>query len=143
MEKTFVLNSAKPQQIIAFEKIKKELSPLSHVNKQICNDIMQGCEDFMGIVKLPKLTDYWSKDEMLGQPFVKKLMSRNRFEILLRMLHFMNNEEANKNDHLSKIGEILDTLNLNFSQDFTSNESICINDSMVPFRGRIIFRQYN
>lgn len=43
---------------------------------------------FMGVVKVPKLSDYRSKDEVIGQRFPRTIMSRNRFEILFRMLHF-------------------------------------------------------
>lgn len=32
---------------------------------------------------------------------------------------------------------------MSFRQHFTANEDICIDESMVPFRGRILFRQYN
>ncbi|XP_053616885.1 piggyBac transposable element-derived protein 4-like [Plodia interpunctella] len=98
---------------------------------------------WMGIVKLPKVVDYWSVDEMLGQDFAKKTMSRNRFELLLRMLHFSDNTVAVKNDRLSKIRTVVDNLNHTFAFHFTPNEYLCVDESMIPFRGRIIFRQYN
>lgn len=60
----------------------------------------------MGLVKLPKVNEYWSKDLMFGQQFAKSVMTRNRFELLLRALHFMNNEEANRSDRLNKIREL-------------------------------------
>ena len=37
----------------------------------------------------------------------------------------------------------MNDLNESFRKHFTANENICIDESMVPFRGRIIFRQYN
>lgn len=37
----------------------------------------------------------------------------------------------------------MNDLNVTFREYFTANENICIDESMVPFRGRIIFRQYN
>lgn len=98
---------------------------------------------WMGIVKLPKIVDYWSNDEMLGQSFAKKTMSRNRFEVLLRMLHFSNNEEVPKNDRLGKIRRLVEILNQTFSIHYTPDECLCVDESMIPFRGRIIFRQYN
>lgn len=97
---------------------------------------------WMGIVKLPKVIDYWSNDEMLGQSFAKKTMSRNRFEIL-RMFHFSNNEELRKDDRLGKIQRLVDFLNHTFALHFTPDECLCVDESMIPFRGRIIFRQYN
>lgn len=69
---------------------------------------------FMGIVRLPKIADYWSTDPLICQSFPRTVMSRNRFEILLRMVHFSNNENQRYGDRLFKRRELVDTLNLNF-----------------------------
>jgi hypothetical protein len=98
---------------------------------------------YMGLVKLPKLSDYWSNDPMFEQKYVKNKISRNRFELLLCMLHFTNNEVDDRSDRLYKIKNLVETLNKNFEHHYTPKESICVDESMVPFRGRIIFRQYN
>lgn len=70
-------------------------------------------------------------------------MSRNRFEILLQMLHFSENDDANKCDRLYRVRNLLDIMNENFKKHYTPGEDLCIDESVVPFRGRIIFRQYN
>ncbi|CAG4945091.1 unnamed protein product [Parnassius apollo] len=44
---------------------------------------------YMGLVRLPKLSYYWSKDKILGQTFPRTVMSRNRFEIILQYLHLV------------------------------------------------------
>ena len=75
-------------------------------------------------------------------PFQKKVMSRNRFELLLRFLHFTNNQIANKNDRLFKIRELVDELNQNFSKYYDLDEKVCIDESLVQFQGRIKFRQF-
>lgn len=69
-------------------------------------------------------------------------MSRNRFELLLRFLHFNNNEENNSNNRLPKIIYIMNHLNNNFKKYYNPHEILCVNESLVPFRGRIVFRQY-
>ncbi|XP_045765134.1 piggyBac transposable element-derived protein 4-like [Maniola jurtina] len=98
---------------------------------------------FMGLVKLVKLADYWSKDKITGHPFSRTVMSRNRFELLLQMLHFSDNDDHNKEDRLHRVRQLIENLNANFKKNYTPTEDICIDESMVPFRGRIIFRQYN
>lgn len=98
---------------------------------------------FMGLVKLPKLADYWSKDNITSHLFPKTIMSRNRFELILQMLHFSVNDDQHKNDRLHRVRDLLDILNESFKNNYTPTEDICIDESMVPFRGRIIFRQYN
>lgn len=98
---------------------------------------------FMGLVKLPKLSDYWSRDEIIGHPFPRTIMSRNRFELLLQMVHFSQQDEANKSNRLHRVSKLIDKLNENFKKHYIPGEDLCIDESVVPFRGRLIFRQYN
>ncbi|CAD1480567.1 unnamed protein product, partial [Heterotrigona itama] len=98
---------------------------------------------WMGLIKYPCITLFnWSMDPIYYHPFPHKVMSRNRFQIFLRMLHFANNETADVTNRLWKIQPIIDELNENFKQYYHPTELICIDESMIPFRGRIIFRQY-
>nr|CAI5837030.1 unnamed protein product [Callosobruchus analis] len=73
-------------------------------------------------------------------------MSRNRFEQLLATLHFIDNETFNKNDReidrLHKIAPLLEKMIERFQYVFVPAENICIDETMVPFRGRLKFRQY-
>ena len=39
----------------------------------------------------PKLEDYWSMDEVVETPFFGTIMSRNRFELILKILHAADN----------------------------------------------------
>ncbi|KAL6421600.1 hypothetical protein ACFW04_014221 [Cataglyphis niger] len=48
---------------------------------------------------------------------------------------------VNPNNRLSKIIHIIDHLNNNFKK-YNSDEMLCVDESLVPFRGRIVFRQY-
>lgn len=41
-----------------------------------------------------------------------------------------------------KIRNILDKINLNFDHLLTPGEIIAVDESMIPFRGRLKFRQY-
>ena len=47
----------------------------------------------MGIVQLPQLRLYWSKDPMYKNELILHSMTRNRFELLLKCLHFCNNDD--------------------------------------------------
>ncbi|XP_053989515.1 piggyBac transposable element-derived protein 4-like [Hylaeus volcanicus] len=98
---------------------------------------------WMGMVKLPSLRLYWSQDpSIFSQTFPRTIMSRDRFELLMRMLHFADNEAVDASNRLSKIQFIIDKLNKNFEKYHDPPEVLCINESLIPFRGRIIFRQY-
>nr|CAI5856406.1 unnamed protein product [Callosobruchus analis] len=69
-------------------------------------------------------------------------MSRNRFEIILRMLHFSDNEQYPEGDRLFKVQSLVDSLNEKFKNNIMCDEHVCIDETMVPFRGRLKFRQY-
>jgi hypothetical protein len=98
---------------------------------------------FMGLVRLPKLSDYWSTNDILSQSFPRTVMTRNRFELLLQYLHFADNDNINPNDRIGKIRYLVNILNKNFATYYLPKEEVCVDESMIPFRGRIIFRQYN
>ncbi|XP_050465080.1 piggyBac transposable element-derived protein 4-like, partial [Cataglyphis hispanica] len=97
---------------------------------------------WMGLVRLPKIELYWSTYEGYKQALPRTIMSRNRFELLLRFVHFSNNEENDPNNRLSKVAHIIDHLNSNFKKYYNPDEVVCVDESLVPFRGRILFRQY-
>ncbi|CAH2101095.1 unnamed protein product [Euphydryas editha] len=61
---------------------------------------------YMGLVKLPKIADYWSKDVIMGQHFPRTVMSRNRFELFLQMIHFSQDDDNNKSDRLHRIKQL-------------------------------------
>lgn len=57
-------------------------------------------------------------------------MSRNHFELLLRMLHFSNNENVRKDDRLGKIRSLVDILNHTFAFHFTPDEYLCVDKNV-------------
>lgn len=97
---------------------------------------------WMGLVKLPSLSLYWSQDPMFGHTFPQKIMCRDRFQILLRMLHFADNTKVDASNRMSKVEFVLNELNSNFKKYYDPTEMLCIDESIIPFRGRIVFRQY-
>lgn len=56
-----------------------------------------GLIGWMGLVQLPNLRDYWSKSQLYNMDLPRKTMSRNRFELLLKMWHFADNTLAGTN----------------------------------------------
>lgn len=76
----------------------------------------------MGLVKLPEINLYWSKDPTFAQSFPPSVMPRNRFELLLRMLHVVNNKNANVEDLLYKIKPIIDKLKENYAKYYDPSE---------------------
>ncbi|CAI6377535.1 unnamed protein product [Macrosiphum euphorbiae] len=69
-------------------------------------------------------------------------MTRKRFELLLRSFHCCNNDDCPPGDRLFKVSGLLDLLLSKYKMARTPKESMCIDESIVPFVGRLLFRQY-
>lgn len=89
---------------------------------------------WMGLDKKPKLRNYWSKNSIYYSS-LSKPMSRNRFEAILSCIHISNNETAQLTDHLAKLRLLVTELNSKFQNAMNPFEEICIDESMIPFRG--------
>ena len=96
---------------------------------------------FMGLNKLPTFDCYWAKSQMYGCDLIQKSMSRNKFELIMRFLHFANNSQSNGTDRLYKLKLLIYLISQNFLK-FTPAELVVIDESLVLFRGRTIVRQY-
>ena len=58
-----------------------------------------------GLLKKPKFTDYWSKNEILQTPGISRIMSRDRFLKIKKYLRFydINDENYGANDRMKNI----------------------------------------
>jgi len=96
---------------------------------------------WMGLTPQPSLASYWSKS-YLYRSEIPKYMTRNRFEIILRTFHCSNNAECPPNDRLFKIRNLVDLLVMKFKMWNVPSENMCIDESVIPFVGRLSFRQF-
>ena len=96
----------------------------------------------MGLVKKPRIEDYWSINPVMATPIFNSAMPLDRFELLLRFWHFCDNEVAVENSRLFKLKNICDALLKRFQALYTPGKQVPINESMVLWNGRLIFQQY-
>lgn len=97
----------------------------------------------MGPCTFPTIEHYWSQNIMYKMPFWGQVISRNRFQLLLRFLHFADNSlNATTEDRLFKIRPVLNHFNKLMQEQYVPNKHLCIDESMVLWRGRLFFRQY-
>nr|XP_033342845.1 piggyBac transposable element-derived protein 4-like [Megalopta genalis] len=96
----------------------------------------------MGVVRLPEIRLYWSKKEMYGNARIKKAMKRDRFMSILKYLHFTDNTTDRIEDRLYKVRDIVDKIVRTSRNTVKPGKNIVIDESMVPWRGRLSFRQY-
>ena len=92
---------------------------------------------------MPKSKDYWSNSQRYGSEIIRNAMSREKFELFLKFWHFLNNNNKNSNqDRLFKLKPLLDILKARFSSLYMPGSTITIDETMVPWRGRHLFKQY-
>lgn len=60
----------------------------------------------------------------------------------MRVWHFSDNESCPEGDRLHKVKPLLDQLIKNFQSVFTPGRTFCIDESVVPFQGRLLMKQY-
>jgi hypothetical protein len=72
--------------------------------------IFLGLYFLMGIIRKPSMKDYWSTSPLLTTPVFPTAMSRNRFEAILRSLHFADNSRGDAQNKLWKLGSFLPDL---------------------------------
>lgn len=97
---------------------------------------------WMGLHPLPRISDYWCNKVIYKNNVAPKVMSRNRFQLLLRMWHFNDNENLAQDGRLAKINPLLTHLNDMFKYLKSPGQDVVIDESMVPFKGRLLFKQY-
>ena len=94
----------------------------------------------MDIVSLPSYKCYWLQ-QLRYSPVA--VMSRNRFQLLLENLHFVNNDEIDKNDKLAKIRPIVDIVR-NQCIEVEPEEDHRVDEHIIPSKTKFSsIRQYN
>lgn len=94
-----------------------------------------------GTIRLNKLEDYWKTDDLFDLQCFRKHMSRNRFLLIFHALHFGHPVE-NQNDRLFRIQPFLNYFNNKMDDIYYPEKNLSIDESMILWRGRSIFRQY-
>ncbi|CAH2010163.1 unnamed protein product [Acanthoscelides obtectus] len=95
----------------------------------------------MGTIKMNRINDYWKTHYLFNLPAFSNNMSRNRFLLILRALHF-NDNSAPEQNRLSKISPLMNFFNSKMSELYYPGRELAIDESMVLWRGRLRFRQY-
>lgn len=93
----------------------------------------------MAHAKKYSLKEYWTEDPVFEIPVFKKLMSQDRFIMLLQLLHFCDNGQHQVSDRLRKIQPILDLLRKKFRTKFKPFQDLCI-EYLVLWEGQVVRR---
>ena len=102
----------------------------------------------MGLVQKDDLEKYWSCKEIDETPFYGKNMTRNRFQNILSNFHIMDNDDQQAAgepgyDPLFKIRAFLDRINSAFSEVYTPNRDVSVDEATCAWKGHLRFRVFN
>uniref|UniRef100_A0A8C5PK49 PiggyBac transposable element-derived protein domain-containing protein n=1 Tax=Leptobrachium leishanense TaxID=445787 RepID=A0A8C5PK49_9ANUR len=101
----------------------------------------------MGIIKKPSIRSYWSSSPICSTPIYPQSMSRRRYENILRFMHFSDNSlcpprEHPQFDRLYKICPLITHFAARFPEAYTPGRNICVDESLMKYKGRLGFKQY-
>jgi len=100
----------------------------------------------MGVVYKPRIHVYWSTDAIYQTDIFSNVMSRDRYMLLLRFLHFENNQSVDvsdpNRDKLWKIRELTDLVRRQCKLIYTSARDLCVDESLLLFKRRLGFKQF-
>lgn len=95
-----------------------------------------------GYAPLPRRRMYWENSEDSFNSAVANSMSVNRFEEILRYLHFADNFNLNQQDKMAKMRPLFTMLNEKYLAHWIPEQDINVDESMAPYYGRHGSKQY-
>jgi hypothetical protein len=104
--------------------------------------IFLGVTILMARNKKLQISEYWSTNDLLCQDIFGKCMSRDRYLLLLRCIHFYNNTQQIKGDRLYKIQMVLTEVRKNFKDAMIPFSNLAIDESLLLWKGRLSIKQY-
>ena len=95
----------------------------------------------LGLVAMPSYRAYWSRSRLYKNDMFPSVMSRERFQSIMRFLHF-GDEPQQPDDRLAKVRFLINHLNNTMPEIYTPHKELSMDESMMLWRGRLVFRQY-
>lgn len=89
----------------------------------------------MGTMELANIQEYWSMDSTSRIPFYPNVFTRDRFTQIFWMLHLKTG--------IQRVSSFLDYINSKYLEYFVPGENLCVNESVVKLKGKIVFLTYN
>ena len=91
----------------------------------------------MGLNGKADLESYWSTDDVLQIPFYSKVMTRDRFLLILSNLHISDNNNRAVDDPLAKVRPFLSMIQRTFIDVYTPGRDISFDEATCPWKGRL------
>ena len=98
----------------------------------------------MGVLKKPKIQDYWSTDDLFHTPIfsTKECLSRDRFLIILKFLRYSSYPLFDPSDKTSRIAPLLNFVREVCQEIYIPEKNVSVDESLLLWKGRFLFKQY-
>ena len=101
----------------------------------------------MGVVNLPNIQDYWTREPILQIPWFSTVMSQRKFLTLTHYLHFANNTNSlpctdPSFDKLWKIRQVIEVIKQRCKEIYSPGKCVSVDESTIATRGMLSFLQY-
>lgn len=101
----------------------------------------------MSVVKLRSLSDYWNSNHILHCSAIAGKITRERFRVISRYLHFVDNNSLVPRglpgyDRLGKVRPMLEKITKQFQKVYNLQRDVAIDEAMIKFQGRSSMKQY-
>lgn len=94
-----------------------------------------------GNIHMPSLKHYWSQNILYKHQFFGSVMSRNKFETILRCICFYNKDDITTNK-LHKVNNLLSHLIQNIRNTYSPGINLSLDEALLLWKGRLCFKQY-
>jgi hypothetical protein len=107
-----------------------------------------GLAIIFGLIPVKCYKTYWNNDSFLGNPGIKRVMTRKRYEQLNRFFHVsdrskeVENSQAPGYDRLYKVRNVINTVSRKIRNHNIPTAEQSIDEGMIAFKGRISYLQY-
>ncbi|VVD01498.1 unnamed protein product, partial [Leptidea sinapis] len=98
---------------------------------------------YMSFCPRSKFQQYWERG-MLEMPNFRKTMSRDKFMLITKFLHFVSDMNGSVHGHARKIGKIapiLDHCTKKFSELYVPTQHLSLDESLLLWKGNLSWRQ--
>jgi len=93
-------------------------------------------------VSLPSRRIFWEQFCDIANSAVSSIMSLNRFEEILRYLHFADNLNLSPGDKMAKVRPLFDMMNERYIQFWPVEQDLDVDKAMIPYFGRHFAKQF-
>jgi len=142
---TVVLLESIVKETLAYAELKKASNFTEFYIEELQAFI--GIHIAMGLLKLPRIQDYWCTNEIISTPWFGAIMPRDRFFKIMHFLHLSDSSSQPKSgqtgyDPLYKVRNLIDHLSAVFPVYYQPSRELSIDEMMIGTRCHVSFLQY-